>query len=365
MGPHGQVSSTSDDPPAGLRDVHHRPRKTLAAGWNGTSWTIQTTPNPTARGGGNVLSGFVHLGHGVHRGRVLHRTARATRSRWPSAGTAPSWAIQPVPLPSGARTQFLLGVSCTSATACTAVGTYPLGAGTIDAGRALERHELDGPVDPEAAVEAAWRGCPALRPRRAPRSGGTATAPGSRSPRPGTARRGRSSPRPVRGDRGPLGGVVHVGHGLHRRRREGTPVTCQAQAQRGTAPPGRPIASVAERHREHPGGVSCVSATACTAVGNYFLNSFRTLAEAWNGSTWTIQATPNPSGAQSALTCERSPARRPRHAPRSGTPTGEPWPSAGAAANWTIQPTPNPAGLPALSGVSCTSGTACIAVGNY
>src|SRR5262249_34026564 len=39
-----------------------------------------------------------------------------------------SWTIKPVPLPSGATTGTLRAVSCTSATACTAVG----GAGTSD-----------------------------------------------------------------------------------------------------------------------------------------------------------------------------------------------------------------------------------------
>jgi hypothetical protein len=41
-------------------------------------------------------------------------------------------------------------------------------------------------------------------------------------------------------------------------------------------------------------GTSCVSATACTAVG-YALNStYTTLAEGWNGTSWTIRATPTP-----------------------------------------------------------------------
>jgi hypothetical protein len=69
--------------------------------------------------------------------------------------------------------------------------------------------------------------------------------------------------------------------------------------------------------------VSCVSRTACTAVG-YAANSSGvgtiTLAERWNGTSWAIQPTPNPPGL--------------------GT-----------------QPT--------LSGVSCTSRTACTAVGDF
>src|ERR1700678_37763 len=45
-------------------------------------------------------------------------------------------------------------------------------------------------------------------------------------------------------------------------------------------------------------GVTCTSATSCTAVGYYIVedgNAEDTLAEYWNGSTWAIQATPNPA----------------------------------------------------------------------
>lgn len=48
-------------------------------------------------------------------------------------------------------------------------------------------------------------------------------------------------------------------------------------------------------------GVSCVSASDCTAVGVYSTSEygdFYTLGESWNGSGWTIQSTPDPSGAQ-------------------------------------------------------------------
>jgi hypothetical protein len=49
-------------------------------------------------------------------------------------------------------------------------------------------------------------------------------------------------------------------------------------------------------------GVSCSSATSCTAAGVYTSSTGYglTLAEYWNGSTWTQQSTPNPSGAESA-----------------------------------------------------------------
>ena len=73
-----------------------------------------------------------------------------------------------------------------------------------------------------------------------------------------------------------------------------------------TAPTGATIVSTPE-----PTGalatqltaVSCTSANACTAVG-WYTNSGGvtvTLAERWNGSAWSIQTTPNPPGATTAL----------------------------------------------------------------
>ena len=44
--------------------------------------------------------------------------------------------------------------------------------------------------------------------------------------------------------------------------------------------------------------MSCTSASACTAVGYYASGStYVTLAERWNGTKWSIQHTPNPTGA--------------------------------------------------------------------
>ena len=44
--------------------------------------------------------------------------------------------------------------------------------------------------------------------------------------------------------------------------------------------------------------MSCTSATTCIAVG---ARSTGTYATAWDGTTWTDQTTPNPTGATSAV----------------------------------------------------------------
>jgi hypothetical protein len=47
-------------------------------------------------------------------------------------------------------------------------------------------------------------------------------------------------------------------------------------------------------------GISCSASSACTAAGNQENSSGETvpLAERWNGSSWTVQSAPAPTGAE-------------------------------------------------------------------
>src|SRR5262249_31747905 len=116
--------------------------------------------------------------------------------------------------------------------------------------------------------------------------------------------------------------------------------------------------------------VSCTSRSACTAVGG--TASGRVLAERWNGSTWTIQPTPNPAGATQSfllgVSCTSPPACMAAGAYSTTSSESGPvrflaerWNGKG----WTILPTPNPpkAVQSFLNSVSCTSPTACTAIG--
>jgi len=101
--------------------------------------------------------------------------------------------------------------------------------------------------------------------------------------------------------------------------------------------------------------------------------SYATLAEQLNGSTWTLQPTPTPTGAAgsalSGVSCTTNSAcaaagyYNDNAFPEiSGdTPLAENW----NGATWSIQPTPNPPAtdISTLAEVSCTSATACTAVG--
>jgi hypothetical protein len=117
-------------------------------------------------------------------------------------------------------------------------------------------------------------------------------------------------------------------------------------------------------------GVSCSSSTACTAVGGDSLSD--TLIEHWNGTEWAIQSSPNPTGAKfsdlNAVSCSSSTACTVvgRYENSSGKllTLAERW----NGTEWSIQTTPNPTGATSsdLFGVSCSSTAACTAVGvNY
>ena len=116
-------------------------------------------------------------------------------------------------------------------------------------------------------------------------------------------------------------------------------------------------------------GVSCPSQRFCTAVG--FLTNGAdievTLAQRRHGTRWSIQQTPNPGGARSSglngVSCPslRSCAAVGFFTDRAGTlaTLAERW----NGNSWAIQRTPNPIGG-ALVGVSCASRMACTALGS-
>lgn len=114
-------------------------------------------------------------------------------------------------------------------------------------------------------------------------------------------------------------------------------------------------------------GVSCSSPSACMAVGSDELGSngrFETLAERWDGRTWTIQPTPNPRGnvELNGISCTSRNACIAVGDAALNSPLVEVW----NGGRWSIAKTPRirlHIGLAALNGVSCTSRRTCVAVG--
>jgi hypothetical protein len=118
--------------------------------------------------------------------------------------------------------------------------------------------------------------------------------------------------------------------------------------------------------------VACSSTDACTAVGSFVgeLGETKTLAERWDGTSWTVQSTPIPAGGTSAtlsaVSCGAASVCTAAGSFVNGlgktTPLAERW----DGTSWTLQHAAAPPGATAASlrGVSCIPAGACLAVGS-
>jgi len=114
-------------------------------------------------------------------------------------------------------------------------------------------------------------------------------------------------------------------------------------------------------------GVSCPTAGVCEAVGNSSTRGTTpqaALAEAWDGTAWSLQAMPTPgtSSSLASIACPTSGLCEAVGTQDNGTATlAEAWD--GSA--WTVQSTPDAAGAVSstLLGVACSGTSSCTAVG--
>jgi hypothetical protein len=242
-----------------------------------------------------------------------------------------NWTIQPTPKPAGVPGVALFGVACTARTFCMAAGT-----------------SFDSSGFPTGLVAERWNGQQwQLRPVPAPPG-----APGSF-----------------------FAGVSCT-----------SPSFCTAVGAR-TDRAGNPVGTLAERWNGRnwaiqrtpnppPGGVlaavSCTTPAACTAAGNLNGTSgsgTTTLAERWNGTTWTIQPTPKLSAGEGsffsgvacqATACTAVGLNLPNSGPRM---LAERW----NGTSWHIQPMPTPPAAPDVDppAVACPNLLACTAAGGY
>jgi hypothetical protein len=306
----------------------------LAERWNGTTWTVQRTPNPVGATSSLLFDvSCVSPRACTAVGSFTKRSAMTVPlvERW--NGT--SWSIQSTPNPSqatGGRASYLGGVACASRTTCTAVGFSGNSAGTSGvtlterwsgAGWSIQR--TPHPADAEASFLSAVS---CVSPR-------SCTAVGYFTNR------------------------ASVGVTLAERW-NGT----DWAIQRTPTPTGAAAVQLV--------GVSCASSRICTAVGYFTIITGIDvmLSERWNGTGWTIQRTLYPAGARyvqlGGVSCAT---------PRSCTAVGLFNDATGLDATlaehsnsgaWSIQPTPHPAGTSdTLQSVSCPSPRRCFAVGGF
>jgi hypothetical protein len=352
--------------------------KTLAERWNGARWTIQATPSPPQ--GGGELNGVSCTSVSACTA-VGMSNAGTLAERW--NGT--SWHIQAAATPAGVQFAFLNSVACTAASACTAAGAYSNAAGAPQA--LAERWNGSGwAIQPTPRLPGGVMG--ALSGVACTSAAGC-LAVGFSSPNffnhqslatlaerwNGSTWRVQHTPNPVGAAASNLQGAscvsrsacVAVGNTSNSR---GAPLTL---AQRWNGRAWRIQATPSPADGGILVGVSCPSRSSCLAVGGHGNPNIEqppgTLAERWNGQNWRIQRTPNPPGSGwtlGAVSCT-SPSECTAVGGRlepPGKPTGtlaERW----NGRRWRIQRTPSLPGkaIKLLTGVACTSGSACLAVG--
>jgi hypothetical protein len=318
----------------------------LAERWTGSRWSIQRMPVPRSRSGSplGILRGISCPSPtacstvGVFAENAV--MGRALVERWSGA----KWFIQTAPVPSRNDDSQLNAISCPSSTDCTAVGSYAVG---TDTSTIMIEHwngvvwSIQSDSTPADAISSYLRGvsCPSAR---------SCTAVGDYT---------------VNGD---LTGWIDRPLVEHW---DGT----SWSVQQPPLPAGSAQASLT--------GVSCTSPTACTAVGSSpGTSDSQILAERWDGQTWSIQLNANPPGAQyswlnavscsSATLCTTAGFFTKMPGARERT-LAEVW----HGADWSVQDPsdpgrstlgPNATSGPntVLSGVACTSDSACIAVGS-
>jgi hypothetical protein len=284
---------------------------TLVEVWDGTAWTVQSSPN---RSSGelstNALNAISCTSSVACTAVGFSREDNGTEVTLAEAWNGTSWTIQNTPNPVGATYSRLQGVSCSSASACTAVGFSSAGVlAEIWNGSAWT---LQNTPNPGGSSELAAVSCT---------SGMACMAVGS-----------------------------SVGETLAERW-DGSNWTMQTTPN----PRGDDILL----------GVSCSSDTACTAIGQSLGSVGLTpLAQRWDGTKWTVQTTPNPTGGFFAVSCASATTCV---ATGATTPTDALLAEGWDGGNWTAQATPTPSASHGsqLYGVSCATPTACTAVGEY
>jgi streptogramin lyase len=286
----------------------------LGEGWNGIEWSLQSTANPTG-GTENVLDGVSCSSATACTAVGSYETSNGHRpliERW--NGTA--WSIQSAPNPSNASSSFLYGVSCPTASACTAVGYQATSGGYL------------------TLVEQ-WNGTE-WTVQSSPNGTGNYNVLDSVSCTATSA----------------CTAVGSLFTGALVERWGGSSWVIQTSLNGSEA--------------EYDGlsGVSCTSATACTAVGWYSKTLFGAdypLAESWNGTAWTSHAVTG-SGNLNSVSCSSASACTAVGGILAWTAVAQGW----NGMEWTAQVTATPTGAEtALFGVSCTSTSACIATGRY
>lgn len=224
--------------------------------WNEGKWNVQTTPVPAEATSSELVA--IDCNNTAEctaiGSAVIGGVKKAISMEWNS----PTWTLQTLPIPEEAKSSELEGVDCLWSNFCVAVGRYTNSSGSIkslvmfwNAGWSLQTA-----TEPAGAVESSLLGASCTpTPNRCTAVGVWKNKEGEQFT------------------------LAYRFNGV-------TTWTLQS-----TPNPSGNKASVFQ-------DVSCATETSCTAVGSWVgSGSTKTLAAAWNGSSWSLHSPPNPVGA--------------------------------------------------------------------
>ena len=312
-------------------------QSTLVESWDGSAWSVVPSPNAPGSFGNNYLNGVscVSAASCIAVGDY-YRTGPNPTDTLVESWNGSTWSIVPSPNPPGSQAINLSGVSCVSATSCVAVGSFT--------------PTSDGPTQTlvESWDGSAWSVVPSADP-------GTGFNELS-----GVSCTGSTNCVAVGGD-----------YATHQALRT------LVESWDGSAWSVVPSQNVGVG-TTYLSGVSCVNATNCVAVGMEQPGdqpplTDATLVESWNGTSWSIVPSPNSAGYASvfnAVSCvsataciavgEASYYNTVANHGFTGTLV-ESW----DGTNWSLVRSPSPDNFVGLSNVACTKVTSCVGVGDY
>jgi hypothetical protein len=348
---------------------------TLAEVWNGSVWSIEDTPNPDSTV--NTLGGVACVSRSscVAVGQTIN--GAGTYLSLAISRSDASWSLQHTPNRLGFNETFLEGVSCTSSAFCMAVGysllpdndgfvvtdTYSVAFTELWNGTTWTYESVP---DPNGSTRSRLNAISCV-------SSTSCTAVGLT----GTSETPQSLIEIWDGTRWSIqtnSGSVDLNAvsclGTH----------CMAVggdvADRWNGATWKvetvPVPSGGAGEYTDLFGVSCPSKSLCIAVGS---DEFASVAEDWNGSAWTLQQTPTLSTASGAnwafsgvscVSADVCTAVGTQFLPVQNSPynyatLAEMW----NGVSWTVESTPTETNATYLNGVSCTAQASCTAVGSY
>lgn len=302
----------------------------LAESWNGGEWSLQTVPSPAGAKSAS-LSAVSCFSPSFCEAVGYYKNSSGVFFSLTEVWNGVEWKAQSTPEPTGTLNSLLAGVSCTSSTACSAVGYYESASGAI------------------LSLAERWNGSEWKVQTTPNPAGAKETEPSGVSCTASNACT--------------LAGTYENSAGV---------ALPFAESWNGSEWSVQTMPTATGATQTRLWDVSCTSATACTATGSYRNSSAAEmpLAVRWNGTEWATQTMPLPSGAKNTYGYGVSCAT-----PTECVVTGVSLNSSGKyvtfaerwnGTTWSVQSTPNnEKGEGWLSGgVSCATTTSCAAVGN-